>query len=184
MPLARIITAYPREALLLVETLRNLGFAVETVLPRDVRSAPADLEISLDRCPAEEAFARAQELAEARDTEILVAPGFFTPATAPVMGADRSAETAPTPQTEPAARSQTAEGASVFGSAWREAISAWRHAGRQAGLSFGEIKQNFIRLAQQAGGWPRTCTFDGMPGKGHGRPRGSDASRSGAPIAR
>ena len=64
MPLARIITRTPQDAVGASEYLRSLGYTVETVSPEEFRVTPAELELNLDRCGAAEAVERALALVE------------------------------------------------------------------------------------------------------------------------
>ncbi len=75
MPLARIVARQPSDAAALAEYLRTQGFEVETVEPGAAASAAADLEIDLERVPAEAALARAAQLAEERSADVWVAAG-------------------------------------------------------------------------------------------------------------
>ncbi len=79
MPLARIITRTPQDAVGASEYLRSLGYTVETVSPEEFRVTPAELELNLDRCGAAEAVERALALVEsgaavAAEMETLPAP--------------------------------------------------------------------------------------------------------------
>ncbi len=56
MPLARIRTQFPEEVHELCEALIEAGYVVETVRPGEVRIAPADLEINVDKLPVVEAW--------------------------------------------------------------------------------------------------------------------------------
>lgn len=56
MPLARIRTHFPEEVSELCEALIEAGYVVETVRPEDFRIAPADLELTVDKLPAVEAW--------------------------------------------------------------------------------------------------------------------------------
>jgi hypothetical protein len=64
MPLARIITRTPQDAVAASEYLRSLGYRVETVSPGEFRITPADIELNLDRCGAAEAVQRALAVVE------------------------------------------------------------------------------------------------------------------------
>ncbi len=66
MPLARIITRNPQDAVTASDYLRSLGYRVETVSPADFRVTPADLEINVEKCNARKALARVQAAVEAR----------------------------------------------------------------------------------------------------------------------
>lgn len=79
MPLARIITRTPQDAVGASEYLRSLGYTVETVSPEEFRITPAELELNLDRCGAAEAVERALALVDsgaavAAEIEALPAP--------------------------------------------------------------------------------------------------------------
>ena len=76
MPLARIITEHAEEALELAIQLRSRGFDVETVAPGQVSEAPADLEIQLDACDAQEVVARVMNFSGGgEEPSIFIAPG-------------------------------------------------------------------------------------------------------------
>jgi hypothetical protein len=75
MPLARIITEHAEEALELAIQLRSRGFDVETVAPGQVSEAPADLEIQLDACDAQEVVARVMNFSGGEESSIFIAPG-------------------------------------------------------------------------------------------------------------
>jgi hypothetical protein len=74
MPLARIITKHAEEALELAMQLRARGFQVETLSPDQTAEGPADLEIELDACGAEQALARVMEWSS-EEISVFVAPG-------------------------------------------------------------------------------------------------------------
>lgn len=128
MPLARIVVRQPSDAAALAEYLRTQGFEVETVEPGAAASAAADLEIDLERLPAEAALARAAQLAEERSADIWVAAG--------VTNALK-AEALPAPEPQPAA-----EPGSVS--------SAGQDAGGQAG-SIAAAAQSFREAMHEAG---------------------------------
>src|SRR5205807_8182574 len=65
MALARIITRFPEEAHELVESLRSRGFEVQTESPGKISPQPADLEITIEECDAEEALQRATSVQDA-----------------------------------------------------------------------------------------------------------------------
>ncbi len=65
MPLARIVTRTPAELAALSEYLRTRGYTVEFVEPGTLRSTPAELEMDLQDCTAEEATSRGVSAAEA-----------------------------------------------------------------------------------------------------------------------
>ena len=70
MPLARIRTHFPEEVEELCEALIEAGYVVETVRPDEFRIAPADLELTVDKLPAVDAWQHIP------NTEVLyVAPG-------------------------------------------------------------------------------------------------------------
>jgi hypothetical protein len=70
MPLARIRTQFPDEVEELCGALIEAGYVVETVRPEDFRIVPADLELTVDKLPAVEAWQHIP------DSEVLyVAPG-------------------------------------------------------------------------------------------------------------
>ena len=62
MPLARIITRTPQDAVAAAEYLRSQGYMVETVSPEEFRITPAEVELQLNRCSSAEAVERAQAL--------------------------------------------------------------------------------------------------------------------------
>src|SRR5438105_4589620 len=75
MALARIITRFPEEAHELVESLRSRGFEVQTESPGKTSPQPADLEITIEECDAEEALQRATSV---QDACAFVMPGAIT----------------------------------------------------------------------------------------------------------
>src|SRR5438552_15998556 len=75
MALARIITRFPEEAHELAENLRSRGFEVQTESPGKISPQPADLEITIEECDAEEALQRATSV---QDACAFVMPGATT----------------------------------------------------------------------------------------------------------
>lgn len=73
MPLSRIITRTPQDAVAASEYLRSQGYTVETVSPEEFRITPAEVELNLDRCSPAEAVERAQALVESRTASTAVA---------------------------------------------------------------------------------------------------------------
>ena len=62
----------------LAEDLRKRGFVVEIVLRDKVSSDPVDLEVVLEECEAEAALHRAENIPDAQDLCVFVAPGALT----------------------------------------------------------------------------------------------------------
>src|SRR5438034_4097903 len=81
MALARIITRFPEEAHELVESLRSRGFEVQTESPGKISPQPADLEITIEECDAEEALQRATSV---QDACAFVMPGAITGGVQPI----------------------------------------------------------------------------------------------------
>src|SRR6266699_1207528 len=81
MALARIITRFPEEAHELVESLRSRGFEVQTESPGKISPQPADLEITIEECNAEEALQRATSV---QDACAFVMPGAITGGVQPI----------------------------------------------------------------------------------------------------
>lgn len=84
MPLARIITRTPQNAVAASEYLRSQGYTVETVSPQEFRITPAELELNLERCSPAEAVERAQARVEsqgvvAEPAEVVAAPAVVPP---------------------------------------------------------------------------------------------------------
>jgi hypothetical protein len=75
MPLARIITEHVEESLELAIQLRSRGFEVETVAPAQIPETPADLEIRLDTCSADEILSQVMSASADEDRNVFVAPG-------------------------------------------------------------------------------------------------------------
>jgi hypothetical protein len=98
MPIARILTPFPEDAVALSGYLEALGYTVEISAPGEPRGTAADMEIDLGRCPASAALARAEELARNAGADVYLAPGIFA-ATA------QRAETGAHPQAPPTAPS-------------------------------------------------------------------------------
>jgi hypothetical protein len=78
MPSARIKTLAVEDAHSLAEDLRIRGFAVEIVPPDKVSSEPVDLEVTLEECDPEAALHLAENVPEAEDLCVFVAPGALT----------------------------------------------------------------------------------------------------------
>src|SRR5437879_10198752 len=81
MALARIITRFPEEAHELVESLRSRGFEVQTESPGKISPQPADLEITIEECDAEESMQRATSIQDACG---FVMPGAITGGVQPI----------------------------------------------------------------------------------------------------
>src|SRR5947209_11872620 len=81
MALARIITRFPEEAHELVESLLSRGFEVQTESPGKTSPQPADLEITIEECDAEEALQRATSV---QDACAFVMPGAITGGVQPI----------------------------------------------------------------------------------------------------
>ena len=62
MPLARIVTDFPEEALDLAAQLRARGFQIETLSPQATPSTIADLEVRLEECAVEDILAHANQM--------------------------------------------------------------------------------------------------------------------------
>jgi len=75
MPLARIITESVDDSLELTMQLRANGFQVETVAPGAIPQTPADLEVRLEECAAEDVLEQAAHVAEGEELWVFVAPG-------------------------------------------------------------------------------------------------------------
>lgn len=75
MPLARIVTDFPEEALDLATQLRARGFQVEILSPRVTPTTVADLEVQLDECAVDDVLAHAAQMAAGDVACVYVAPG-------------------------------------------------------------------------------------------------------------
>jgi hypothetical protein len=75
MPLARIVARVAEIAHVLAEDLRARGFEVQTRLPDEKSSEPADLEIILEDCAIEDALAGAARAPISQDVWVFIAPG-------------------------------------------------------------------------------------------------------------
>src|SRR5207247_9955752 len=75
MARARIITRFPEQSHDLAENLRSRGFEVQTESPGKISPRPADLEITIEECDAEEAMQRATSV---QDAFAFVMPGGIT----------------------------------------------------------------------------------------------------------
>jgi hypothetical protein len=85
MPSARIKTLAVEDAHSLAEDLRTRGFVVE-IVPRDkVSSDPVDLEVVLEECEPEAALHRAENIPDAQDLCVFVAPGALTEGNRPMQ---------------------------------------------------------------------------------------------------
>jgi hypothetical protein len=74
MPLARIITDVSEASLELAMSLRSRGYEVETISTTDVPDHPADLEVRLEECDAQDLESRTATLG-AGARSVFVAPG-------------------------------------------------------------------------------------------------------------
>src|SRR5204863_2398977 len=81
MALARIITRFPEQSHDLAENLRSRGFEVQTESPGKTSPQPADLEITIEECDAEEALQRATSV---QDACAFVMPGAITGGVQPI----------------------------------------------------------------------------------------------------
>jgi hypothetical protein len=77
-PRARIITRFPESVATLIQYLEQCGYAVDTLELGQVDTSPADLEITVETYPREQALAKAHELASISDADVVVAPGVFS----------------------------------------------------------------------------------------------------------
>ena len=81
MALVRIITRFPEQSHDLAENLRSRGFEVQTESPGKISPQPADLEITIEECDAEEALQRATSV---QDACAFVMPGAITGGVQPI----------------------------------------------------------------------------------------------------
>lgn len=81
MARARIITRFPEQSHDLAENLRSRGFEVQTESPGKTSPQPADLEITIEECDAEEALQRATSV---KDACAFVMPGAITGGVQPI----------------------------------------------------------------------------------------------------
>ena len=81
--LARIITQFPEDSGQLADALRARGFEVETRSSPGTASEPADLEITMDECSAEEAMRRAALEAGSRGC-VFIMPSTITEPSRPL----------------------------------------------------------------------------------------------------
>jgi len=81
MARARIITRFPEQSHDLAENLRSRGFEVQTESPGKISPQPADLEITIEECDAEEALQRATSV---QDACAFVMPGAITGGVQPI----------------------------------------------------------------------------------------------------
>ncbi len=90
MPLARIITRTPEDAIAASEYLLSQGYTVETVSPGEFHISPTEIELNLDRCRPNEAVDRAKALVESQrmavqaQAEVAAAPEPAQPQTAKI----------------------------------------------------------------------------------------------------
>lgn len=84
MPLARIITDAADDSVELAMQLRARGYRVETVAPGEVPSTPADLEVRVEECAADEVLTRADQTTESDDLWVFVAPGALDETARPI----------------------------------------------------------------------------------------------------
>lgn len=75
MPLARIITRFPKHTGALCQQLQLEGYEVEIAAPEELHSLPADLEIDFALCNPAEALEQASRRAAELDADVVVAPG-------------------------------------------------------------------------------------------------------------
>lgn len=75
MPLARILTLRPDEAMGLFEQLQQLGFDVEVTSPHERNLATADLEIEFAICDQQQVLGRAAAIANQLQADVVVFPG-------------------------------------------------------------------------------------------------------------
>jgi hypothetical protein len=75
MPLARIVTDFPEEALELATQLQARGFQVETLSPHVTSTTLADLEVRLEECAVDDVLAHATQMASGDVACVYVAPG-------------------------------------------------------------------------------------------------------------
>src|SRR5947199_370175 len=81
MARASIITRFPEKSHDLAENLRSRGFEVQTESPGKISPQPADLEITIEECDAEEALQRATSV---QDACAFVMPGAITGGVQPI----------------------------------------------------------------------------------------------------
>jgi hypothetical protein len=96
MPLARIITSTPDEALAIAERLRAQGYVVETVAPGDASDHHADLELKLEHATAAEVLAGVTQRTVASDADVYIGARVFQSAAVTVATARRISAGAPT----------------------------------------------------------------------------------------
>lgn len=98
MPSARIKTLAVEDAHSLAEDLRTRGFVVE-IVPRDkISSDPVDLEVVLEECEPEAALHRAENIPDAQDLCVFVAPGALTDGPRPMQVVPLFAESMQAPE--------------------------------------------------------------------------------------
>ena len=78
MPSARIKTLAVEDAHSLAEDLRTRGFVVEIVSRDKISADPVDLEVILEECDPEAALHHAENIPDAQDLCVFVAPGALT----------------------------------------------------------------------------------------------------------
>src|SRR5207245_10829400 len=81
MALGRTSTRFPEQSHDLAENLRSRGFEVQTESPGKISPQPADLEITIEECDAEEALQRATSV---QDACAFVMPGAITGGVQPI----------------------------------------------------------------------------------------------------
>lgn len=84
MPSARIKTVAVEDANSLAEDLRTRGFVVQIVSPDQTPTDPVDLEVTLEECAPETALHRADDVPDADDVCVFVAPGALTDGPRPI----------------------------------------------------------------------------------------------------
>lgn len=78
------MTRAVEDAVSLAEDLRTRGFVVQIVSPGDVPAGPVDLEVTLEECEPEAALHRADDVPDAEDLCVFVAPGALTDGPRPI----------------------------------------------------------------------------------------------------
>ncbi len=128
MPLARIVTRTPAQLAALSEYLRARGYTVEFVEPGTLRTAPAELEMDLEGCTAEEAISRGVQAAEAAQTHSVRRAIAYDITGRPVAFADEEGE-CPAKAGNPVAQ------------AWNGLRDALRDLREDVQLSFGRLRE-------------------------------------------
>jgi hypothetical protein len=75
MPIARIITSMPNQALALAERLRRHGYTVETIAPGETPRGRADLELTLKSAAASEVIKQIVERTAPGSPDVYIAAG-------------------------------------------------------------------------------------------------------------